>query len=121
MHAREHGSLSELKLEGSSGCVALSHPEVEVSSPCLPGGRALALVRSGLEASVGEIGAGVVYLAVVVVDVLGAGVVGAELVVSGAVNGVFTVRGLAVTVLLRLGGGAASRGGRRDRGRDGGL
>ena len=60
-------------------CDALSHPETEVSSSCVPGGGAAVSFCSGLEVSVGAVGVELVSSGAVVVSVFGAGVIGVEL------------------------------------------
>ena len=60
-------------------CDAFGHPETEVSSSCVPGGRAAMSFCSGLEVSVGAVGVELGSSGVVVVGVFGAGVIGVEL------------------------------------------
>ena len=60
-------------------CDAFSHPETEVSSSCVLGGRAAVSFCSGLEVSVGAVGVELVSSGVVVVGMFGAGVIGVEL------------------------------------------
>ena len=62
--------------------VALSHPEADVSSSCVPVGRAPVLFCSGLEVSVGAVGVEPFSAGAVVVGVLGPGVIGVELLAS---------------------------------------
>ena len=63
-------------------CDAFSHPETEVSSSCVPGGRAAVSFCSGLEVSVGAVGVELVSSGAVVVGVFGAGVIGVEFLVE---------------------------------------
>ena len=84
---------------------SFSHPETEVSSSCVPGGRAAVLFCSGLEVSVGALSVELVGAGAVVVGVFGAGVVGVELLApieAVAIEVVVVLRSVCVKVVMYL-------------------